>query len=241
VRQLKWFLPLCVLLFFCSQCYRIGPPNGSNDAWASDRRQPISSSGPSVTRTTGTASVAGLMRDANLKPDLVRKGTYGRRVIKPMKARYITIHSTQNYTADAERHAVALKRGALRTGRKNGYMIWHFTVDDRVAIQHLPTSEQGVHADFDGPGNKYSIGIEMCEHRGCSRERTLDRTAKLTAALMKRNGIPLRNVVPHYHWPRWGKNPPNKNCPHFLLDNGRPGKKWRAFLARVNYQYQRLE
>ena len=187
-----------------------------------------------------------MMREVRLKVDLVPKGTHGRRVVRPMSPRYITIHSTQNWTADASRHSLALKRGALRApkrrgGNRIGYLIWHFTVDDRVAIQHLPTSEQGEHADFDGPGNRYSIGIEMCEHRGSSRAATVERTAKLAAVLMKRHGIPLRNVVPHYHWPRRGASPPNKNCPHFLLDNGRPGAKWRRFQGRVNYYYRMLE
>ena len=186
-----------------------------------------------------------MMREVNLRVDMVRRGTHGRKVLRPMIPRYITIHSTQNYSADATRHSVALKNGALRspktrTGNRIGYLIWHFTVDDRVAIQHMPTTEQGEHADFHGPGNRLSIGIEMCEHRGCSRSATIERTAKLTAILMKKNRIPLRNVVPHYHWPRRGKHPANKNCPHFLMDNGRPGAKWRGFLGRVNYHFQRL-
>ena len=186
------------------------------------------------------------MRQVNLRVDMVRKGTQGRKVVRPMSPRYITIHSTQNYTADASKHALALKNGALRSaktryGNRIGYLIWHFTVDQNVAIQHMPTSEQGEHADFGGPGNRLSIGIEMCENRGSNRSATIERTAKLTAVLMKRHGIPLRNVVPHYHWPRRGKNPPNKNCPHFLMDNGRPGAKWRGFLNRVNYYYCRLD
>lgn len=176
---------------------------------------------------------------------MVRKGTHGRKVVRPMTPRYITIHSTQNYSADAARHALALKKGALRSpktrmGNRIGYLIWHFTVDQKVAIQHMPTNEQGEHADFGGPGNRLSIGIEMCEHRGNDRRATLDRTAKLTAVMMKKNGIPLKNVVPHYHWPRRGRNPANKNCPHFLLENGRPGAKWRGFLSHVNYHYKRL-
>jgi len=48
-------------------------------------------------------------------------------------------------------------------------------------------------------------------------------------------------VVPHYHWPRRGKHPANKNCPHFLMDHGRPGSKWRGFLGRVNYYYRRID
>jgi N-acetylmuramoyl-L-alanine amidase len=186
-----------------------------------------------------------MSREINLKVDMVAKGTHGRRVVRPMTPRYITIHSTQNFTAGAERHSLALKRGALRSrksksGNRIGYLIWHFTVDDSVAIQHMPTSEQGEHADFDGPGNRYSIGIEMCEHRGCDRAKTIDRTAKLTALMMVRHNIPLKNVVPHYHWPRKGKNPAHKNCPHFLLDHGRPGAKWRKFLAQVEYHHKRL-
>ena len=113
-------------------------------------------------------------------------------------------------------------------------------MQDNHAIQHLPTWEQGEHADFDGPGNNYSVGIEMCEHRGNDLGATIDRTAKLAAYLMKEHNIPLRNVVPHYHWPRKGQNPPNKNCPHFLLENGRPGKKWAWFLSRVDAHYRRL-
>jgi N-acetylmuramoyl-L-alanine amidase len=208
-------------------CAPTGPPAGAASSGA------------------GAVPMSVMMRDVRLRVDMVPKGTHGRRVVRPMKPRYITIHSTQNWTAGAERHSLALKRGALRApkrrgGNRIGYLIWHFTVDDTVAIQHLPTSEQGEHADFDGPGNRYSIGIEMCEHRGSSRAATVERTAKLAAVLMKRHGIPLKNVVPHYHWPRRGASPPNKNCPHFLLDNGRPGAKWRAFQGRVNYHYRRL-
>ena len=209
-------------------CTPIGPPTGVATAPGG-----------------GQVSMPVMMREVKLKVDMVPKGTHGRRVVRPMQPRYITIHSTQNWTAGAERHSLALKRGALRApkrkgGNRIGYLIWHFTVDDGVAIQHLPTSEQGEHADFDGPGNRSSIGIEMCEHRGNDRAATVERTAKLAAVLMKRHNIPLKNVVPHYHWPRRGAKPPNKNCPHFLLDNGRPGAKWRAFQGRVNYYYRRL-
>lgn len=185
------------------------------------------------------------MREVNLRQDMVRRGTHGRKVVRRMKPKYITIHSTQNYTAGAAKHSLALKNGALRSaktryGNRIGYLIWHFTVDDKEAIQHMPTSEQGEHADFHGPGNTQSIGIEMCEQRGSNRSVTIERTAKLTAVLMKQKGIPLKNVVPHYHWPRRGKTPAHKNCPHFLLDHGRPGKKWRWFQSRVNYYYKRL-
>jgi len=186
-----------------------------------------------------------MLREVNLKQDMITKGTAGRRTFRKMNPRYITIHSTQNYTGNAYNHALALKRGALRAtkrkgGNRIGFLTWHFTVQDDVAIQHLPTNEQGEHADFDGPGNNFSVGIEMCEHSGNDLARTIDKTARLTAFLMLEHGIPLRNVVPHYHWPRRGANPPNKDCPHFLLENGKPGRTWNWFLSRVQAHYTRL-
>ena len=254
MQSFRWLLPFTILTFACLQCRQIGPPAGTRDRWTTTTQQsnrnisggnPIGGN-PGVANTGGGGtSLSAMMREVNLKVDMVRAGTHGRKVVRPMRPRYITIHSTQNYTAGAAKHALALKNGALRSaktryGNRIGYLIWHFTVDQSVAIQHMPTNEQGEHADFGGPGNRLSIGIEMCENRGNSRSATTERTAKLTACLMKRNGIPLCNVVPHYHWPRRGKNPPNKNCPHFLMDNGRPGAKWRGFLGRVNYYYRRL-
>jgi N-acetylmuramoyl-L-alanine amidase len=186
-----------------------------------------------------------MLQEVRLKQDMIVKGTAGRRTFRRMTPRYITIHSTQNPTGNAYNHALALKRGALRApkrrgGNRIGYLTWHFTTQADVTIQHLPTNEQGEHADFDGPGNNYSIGIEMCEHRGNDLARTIDNTAKLTAFLMLEHQIPINHVVPHYHWPRARANPPNKNCPHFLLENGRPGRNWRWFLSRVEAHYQRL-
>ena len=195
----------------------------------------------SLGRPSATPISAGeLMRQVNITKRYIPRGRYGRRYNISMDPRYITIHSTQNYSGDAWRHALALQRGKLRGG-KYGYMCWHFTVQEDVVLQHLPTNKRGEHADYDGPGNKYSIGVEMCEHRGNSRERTVERTAMLTASLMRTYDIPLKNVVPHYHWPRPGTSKPHKNCPHFLLDNGRPGRTWQWFLGRVKLHYDRTE
>ncbi|MBP6785605.1 MAG: N-acetylmuramoyl-L-alanine amidase [Verrucomicrobiales bacterium] len=178
-------------------------------------------------------------KELNLKVDLIPDGKYGRRLFRTMTPQYITIHSTQNPTGDAYAHAKALDRGALRGG-VCGYLCWHFTVQGDTVIQHLPTNERGEHADFDGPGNRYSIGIEMCEHQGNNQVATMERTAKLAATLMYHHKIPVENIRAHYHWPREGYNPPNKDCPHFLLENGRPGETWRWFVGRINQHYVRL-
>lgn len=195
----------------------------------------------------GQVTPAQLLREVGLQVDLIPPGRVGRGRLRPMRPTYITIHSTQNYTGNAYNHALALKRGALRAtrrpgGNRIGFLTWHFTVQDNVAIQHLPCREQGEHADFDGPGNNKSIGIEMCEHRGNDLALTIDKTARLTAYLMRAYGIPLNHVVPHYHWPRISPaiKDPHKNCPHFLLDNGRPGPTWQWFLRRVHFHHSRL-
>ncbi|MDZ4287580.1 MAG: N-acetylmuramoyl-L-alanine amidase, partial [Prosthecobacter sp.] len=188
-----------------------------------------------------------LLKEVNVRVDLIPPGRVGRYKYRPMSPTYVTIHSTQNYTGNAYNHALALKRGALRAtkrpgGNRIGFLTWHFTVQDNLAIQHLPCREQGEHADFDGPGNNLSIGIEMCEHHGNDLAWTIDRTARLTAYLMYTYHIPLNHVVPHYHWPRISPyiNDPHKDCPHFLLDRGRPGGTWQWYLNRVNFHYSRI-
>lgn len=196
-------------------------------ATASLNRNPMISSPRSSSLPSQNPS--SLYRQVNVKKDYLSYNARGRSR-KKMSPRYITIHSTQNWSkgADALRHSKALKNGAL------GRLSWHYTVDENLAVQHLPANERGNHADFDGPGNRYSIGIEMCENPGNSRSRTLERTAKLAAWLCVKYNLPVSRVVPHYKWPRRGKNPPNKNCPHFLLSNGRPGAKWQGFLKAVD-------
>lgn len=188
-----------------------------------------------------------LYAEANVKKAYIPKGRHGRKERRRMNPKYITIHSTQNYSssADAWRHSMALNNGKLRArkrrgGNRIGYLTWHYTVDQYRCVQHLPTNEQGEHADFDGPGNNYSLAIEMCENRGNSRSKTLDRTAKLTAWLMYKYNIPLRKVVPHYHWARKGLAIEHKNCPHFLMDNGHPGAKWQAYLAKINKYHKAI-
>lgn len=190
-------------------------------------------------------STAEFRRSINLQDRILAKGRYGRvSPARPMRPRFITIHSTANPTGDAWAHARALNNGALRAPKRAnrnriGFLIWHYTVQDDAAIQHLPNNEQGEHADFNGPGNNYSIGIEMCENRGNDVGETLDRTARLAAWLMVEHGIPVGGVVPHYHWPRKGLDKPHKPCPGILMDNGRPGETWRLFMTRVRaYEIQ---
>ena len=222
------------LVVLLASCEGISP---QAQGW--NQRLPVSAGLPRVTP-------AQLYQEVGISVNLLPLGRVGR-VGWAMQPRYITIHSTQNFDAgaDAFQHSRALQRGALRAnkrpgGNRTGYLTWHFTVQENAAVQHLPTREQGEHADFDGPGNRYSIGIEMAENRGNDLAWTVDRTARLAAYLMYVYQIPLSNVVAHHHWPRAGVNPPHKDCPHFLLNNGREGATWNWFLSRVQMHYSRI-
>ncbi|MEQ1861527.1 MAG: N-acetylmuramoyl-L-alanine amidase [Chthoniobacteraceae bacterium] len=173
----------------------------------------------------------------NLSQMFVPAGRYGRRKEFRLDASYITIHSTSNRGATALQHARGMARGAFRGRSKwnrTGYLTWHFTVDNVRAIQSLPLSIQGEHADHDGPGNTRSVAIEICEFRSRSQqEAALDRAARLTAYVMRQTGVPISRVVPHQHWPQRHFHNYQKNCPRILLQGGRPGPKWQAFLKRV--------
>jgi len=160
-----------------------------------------------------TAQELGLTINPSL---MVPTGQFARKRGDTMRPKYITIHSTQNphASANARMHATALRYGRLKSRNNSlGYLSWHYSVDQSTIYQSLPDTEQGQHADYDGPGNRYSIGIEMCENRG------------------------IENIVPHQHWRRIrysdNKDLGHKNCPHFLMTNGQPGPKWNAFKNRI--------
>ncbi len=177
----------------------------------------------------------------SLSQMIVPPGKYGRRKEFPLRASYITIHSTDNRNATALQHARGMANGNFRGRSKwnrTGYMTWHFTVDDLQSIQSLPLTIQGEHADHDGPGNTSSIGIEICEFRSAARQAAaIERAARLTAYVMHQTHVPIDHVVPHYHWPQRHFHNNQKNCPRILLENGRPGPRWDAFLRRVKSYY----
>jgi N-acetylmuramoyl-L-alanine amidase len=164
----------------------------------------------------------------------------GRPLHRPMRPTFITIHSTDNRSrsADALNHALAMNKGFRARHNRTGFLTWHFTVDDHSIYQTLPTNETGEHADYEGQGNRSSIGIEMCVNRGNNLDTTIDRTAQLTAKLIRQYDIPLDHVVPHMHWRmiRYSdrRDLGFKKCPRILLDGGLLGPKWSAFIAKVS-------
>lgn len=144
----------------------------------------------------------------------------------PMKPGYVTIHDTANPNrgANAAMHGRYL-RSTEAVARE---VMWHFTVDDREIRQHLPLDKSGWHAGdgWNGPGNRKSIGIEICENADGDRAAAEANAAKLVAYLVRT--VPsLRPfpecVVQHNRWS-------GKNCPRVL--RSRPGG-WEGFLDMV--------
>lgn len=149
---------------------------------------------------------------------IVPKGQTKQRPGYAMTPKYITVHNTANASkgANAEMHARYLLNGA--GGRVVG---WHYTVDDKSIYQHLPVNEAGFHAgDGNGPGNRQSIGIEICENVDGDFEKAVKNAQWLIEKLMRDHNIPKANVVPHKHWS-------GKNCPHKLLAG------WAHFIGGI--------
>jgi N-acetylmuramoyl-L-alanine amidase len=190
--------------------------------------------------TPRRAAVSGVA-PAGVTQSIIPPGNCGRPLHRPMRPTFITIHSTDNTSrsANALNHALAMNKGLRGSHNRTGFLTWHFTVDDHSIYQTLPTNETGEHADYEGPGNRSSIGIEMCVNRGNNPDITIDRTARLTASLMRQYSIPLDHVVPHMHWRMIRYNDHRdlgfKQCPRLLLDSGRLGPKWNAFIAKVSF------
>ncbi len=151
-----------------------------------------------------------LGQSLNLKIEMIPEGASNRsgRTITPQ---YITIHNTSNDRAGADANAhsrFVREKGCyvLPSGKQN-FVSWHFTVDDKCVIKHLPVNERAIHA---GAGNAVSIGIEICMHKGIDQAAANARAERLVAALMHDLNIAPANVRPHKAWT-------GKACPVLLL------------------------
>ncbi|MCW2278750.1 peptidoglycan recognition protein family protein [Heliophilum fasciatum] len=149
--------------------------------------------------------------------ELIQKGARNRPGY-PMKPAYLTIHNTGNSSkgANAAGHVEYIKSTAA------GSTGWHYTVDDKQIIQHLPITENAWHAGdgTNGPGNRTSVGIEICENADGDLAKAEANAQDLVCKLLIENGIPLENVVPHKNWT-------GKDCPHLILPH------WDQFIAGV--------
>lgn len=137
--------------------------------------------------------------------------------------KYLTIHNTGNPKAgaDAENHAIFMQGSG-----KDSTASYHYVVDDKEIYRLLPDNEVAWHAGDgeNGPGNRQSLAIEICENVDGNLLNATNNAVELTVYLMKTYNIPLSNVVQHNYWS--GKNCPNR------IRKGEP-YNWQTFLNKV--------
>lgn len=164
------------------------------------------------------------MKKPNIIVDFIPEGSPNRPGLPLLFFAGITVHDTGNPNegADALMHARYLK-GKEASQRKAS---WHFTVDDKHIVQHLPLDERAYHAGDgrDGPGNATTISVEICENADGDRIKAERNAAHLVAWLLHENRLDACCVWQHNHWR------PTKNCPRVLRETGR----WDGFLMDVN-------
>lgn len=173
---------------------------------------------------------ATLLESINLKVELIPEGKSNRpgTSINPSK---ITIHNTSNDSpgADANAHSrfVREKGYYILKGKKHS-VSWHYTVDDRLAIRHLPNNEKSFHAGTSG--NKSSIAIEICMHTGINQEAANNRAARLSAFLLHEHDLSIDDLVTHQSWT-------GKKCPVLLVESN----TWSAFKKMVEHYLNVLQ
>lgn len=140
----------------------------------------------------------------------------------PMTPKYITVHNTGNSSkgAGADSHTKYVNN-------VDASKSWHFTVDEKKIYQELPLTENAWHAgDGNGPGNRSSIGIEICENIDGDWKQARRNAILLIVTLLHELKLTPDKVVPHKHWS-------GKYCPHKILDEG-----WEKFLSEVKEAYK---
>lgn len=161
---------------------------------------------------------------AAIKKDLVSSGLAAQVTYKNgvNSCKYIVVHETANTAAgaDAQAHANLQKNGNSREAS------WHYQVDENGVIQSFDDRKQCWHA-----GSKFynqnAIGIELCVNSGGNFKKTVENAAELIKSLMKKYGIPVKNVLTHKETSGW------KDCPHFLR-SGSKGVTWAQLVSMIS-------
>ena len=160
------------------------------------------------------------MEKLNIIKDFIPAGMLG--TSNPLDYNGVTIHDTGNHARGTGarwhgrylRSPYALKREAS----------WHFSVDDKDIVQHVPIDKRTWHA---GKGNFKTVSIEICVNDDGDLFAATEKAAQLAAALLSHKGLFVPgNVYQHNDWT-------GKNCPA-MLRSGNP-YLWSEFLNRIQY------
>ncbi len=164
------------------------------------------------------------------KKMIIPTGNKSVRPESPLKPSYITVHNTANTAvgANADLHGRYLLNQAA--SNSEAWVSWHFTVDDKQIVQHLPLNEAAFHAgDNEGPGNRGSIGIEITENADGNYAQAEENAKKLISYLINELNVPMDKVKGHRDWS-------GKYCPRIILNNG-----WSQFMTSLQQVYESVK
>lgn len=128
---------------------------------------------------------------------------------------HIVIHETANTSKGANADA----HGRLQANGNSRQASWHYTVDDKHAVQSFDEKAQCWHSG--SSYNRNSIGIEICVNSDGNYKKAVSNAAELVKSLMDKYNIPTKNVVQHH-------TASGKDCPHFMRA-GSKGVTWAQF------------
>lgn len=160
-----------------------------------------------------------------IKQNIVPAAKYNLKCPYNMNAEYITVHNTYN-------DAPAINEIKYMISNNNSTS-FHIAVDDKEAIQGVPFNRNAWHCgDGNGPGNRKSIGIEICYSKsGGERYKKAEENAViLIAQMLKERGWGVERIKQHYEWSK-------KNCPHRI----RAEKRWDSFINRIKVKMSKSE
>jgi N-acetylmuramoyl-L-alanine amidase len=189
--------------------------------------------GPAPAPNTKAWAVAGSDQKLILPDDIVftqrilPAGQTNQRPGNPMTPWFVTRHDTGNAAAgaNAANQVQWLFNGAPGGDDAQGKVGFHFASDDHEIIQAVPINENAWHAGDggNGPGNRSSIGNELCVNDGRNVAKAERNAAALDAGLLTLIGQPIAALRTHLSW----VGPSGHHCPASLLP------KWDAYVAQV--------
>lgn len=150
---------------------------------------------------------------------------HNRRPGLPLVPETITIHNTGNPRSSARN-----ERNWLTNPSNDRTASFHIAVDEREAIECIPLKEVAWAAGdgTNGPGNRTSIHIEVCESGNYAK--TLENTTQLVVCMLQERGWDVDRLRRHFDWS-------GKLCPRLMYDGG-SWRGWNDFINRVRTELQ---
>lgn len=144
-----------------------------------------------------------------------------------ISAQYLVVHSTANPGATAANHRDYWTRMGNNSTMAHWVLDW---TDGGTVYQMAPSSALVWHV---GNGNRYSVGIELCEATNATDFYTVfDQGARWCADFLSSRGWGIDRMVSHNEARTiWGGTDHTDPLPYF----SRYGESWESFESRVQY------